>query len=275
MAAPSTARRSGIRPVLIIIMLVDYVIPIQCSNGQAVAWLVLLAAWQINLCPEIIATVPREALAAAFNHSLAGGLLIRAIELIPEDTEVVPPPIVHLIVGFAEHLPHLWVEGCAPLAKRWTPAPAVQPHQLELWKVASRDWIKNDYLMKEIPGPLMLDTTNIVYPYECTDVFRHESLCTVPIQWQASINNWCWNFYRSSCLPLFSAAALCCHRSMLKINLLPRRWDYDTVESSRKKPTVNVWSCVGYQVHFETRWVVLCKSCNFEIIQDAGGVCNC
>jgi len=60
--APSTARRSGIRPVLIIIILIDYLIPIQWSNGQEVTWFVLLAAWRLNLCPWIIATVPRETL---------------------------------------------------------------------------------------------------------------------------------------------------------------------------------------------------------------------
>jgi hypothetical protein len=41
---PSTARCSGIHPVLIIIILIDYDIPIQWSNGQEVAWIVLPAA---------------------------------------------------------------------------------------------------------------------------------------------------------------------------------------------------------------------------------------
>jgi hypothetical protein len=68
-SAPSTARRSRIRPVLIIISIVDYLILIQSSNGQEVAWLVLPAAWWLNLCHEIIATVPRATLAAAFNLS--------------------------------------------------------------------------------------------------------------------------------------------------------------------------------------------------------------
>ena len=35
-AAPSTARRSGICPVVIIIIPVDYLIPIQWSNGEEV-----------------------------------------------------------------------------------------------------------------------------------------------------------------------------------------------------------------------------------------------
>jgi len=71
--APSTTRRSRICPVLIIIILVDYLIPIQWSNGQEDAWLVLPAAWWLNLCPEIIATVAREMLAGAFNLSQAVG----------------------------------------------------------------------------------------------------------------------------------------------------------------------------------------------------------
>jgi hypothetical protein len=103
--APSTAQRSGIRPVLIIIILVDYVISIQWSNGQEVAWLVLPAAWWLNVCPEIIATVPRETLAGAFILPRAGCLRIGAIDLIPKGTGVVPPPILHSVTGFVKHLP--------------------------------------------------------------------------------------------------------------------------------------------------------------------------
>jgi hypothetical protein len=105
--APSTAEPTGIRPVLIIIILGDYLIPIQWSNRQEVAWLVLPAAWWLNLFPEIIATVPRETLAGAFNLSEAGYRRIGAINLLPEATGVVPPPIVHLIAGCFQHLPHL------------------------------------------------------------------------------------------------------------------------------------------------------------------------
>jgi hypothetical protein len=48
--------------------------------------------------------------------------------------------------------------------------------------VASRDWIKKDYILKGIPGSLDLDATNIAYPYESMDVFQDESVDTVPIQ---------------------------------------------------------------------------------------------
>jgi hypothetical protein len=48
--------------------------------------------------------------------------------------------------------------------------------------VASRDWIKKDYITKEVPCPLILDATKIVYPYQSTDVFRDESVDTVLIQ---------------------------------------------------------------------------------------------
>ena len=130
--APSTARRSRIRPVVIIISLIDYLIPIQWSNGQEVAWFVLPAAWRLNLCAEIIATIPRETLTGALNLPRAGCPQIGAIDLIPQGTEVVPPTMVHLVVGFVKHLPHIGGEGSPPLPKRRTPTPAVRPHQLEL-----------------------------------------------------------------------------------------------------------------------------------------------
>jgi len=44
---------------------------------------------------------------------------------------------------------------------------------------------------------------------------------------------------------------------------------------AERKPKVNVLSCVGYRVCFGTRSVVLCKSRDVEIVQDAGGVFNC
>jgi hypothetical protein len=43
--ALSTTWISTIRPVIIIIVLIDYLIPIQQSYGQEVAWLILPAAW--------------------------------------------------------------------------------------------------------------------------------------------------------------------------------------------------------------------------------------
>jgi len=58
------------------------------------------------------------------------------------------------------------------------------------------------------------------------------------------------------------------------MNLHPRREHYDTVERSGRKPRVNVQSCVGDRVHFGTRGVVLCKSLDVEIVQDAGSVFN-
>jgi hypothetical protein len=45
--------------------------------------------------------------------------------------------------------------------------------------VASHDWIKKDYIIKEVPGSLILDAASVVYPCESTDVFRDESLYTV------------------------------------------------------------------------------------------------
>jgi hypothetical protein len=48
-------------------ILMDYLIAIQWSNGHEVTWFVLPTAWLPNLCPEIIATIPRETLTGAFN----------------------------------------------------------------------------------------------------------------------------------------------------------------------------------------------------------------
>jgi hypothetical protein len=89
------------------IILVDYVIPIQWFNGPEIAGFVLPAAWRLNLSPEIIPTVPRETLTGAFNLPPAGCLRITVIDLICEGTGVVPPPIVHLVTGFVKHLPHI------------------------------------------------------------------------------------------------------------------------------------------------------------------------
>jgi len=47
-----------------------------------------------------------------------------------------------------------------------------------------------------------------------------------------------------------------------------------SVEHSGRKPRVKVQSCVGYWVWFGARGVVLCKSRDIEIVQDAGGVFN-
>jgi hypothetical protein len=66
--APSIAWCSGIRPVFIIIIVFDYLILLQWSNCQQVAWLVLRAAWWLILCSKIMSTVPREMLAGAVNH---------------------------------------------------------------------------------------------------------------------------------------------------------------------------------------------------------------
>jgi len=241
--APSTARRSGILPVPIVIILSKYLIPIQWSNGQEVAWFILPAAWRLNYCREIIRIVARDTLNGAFNLPRTGRLRNGAIYLIPESMGVVPPPMVHLVAGFVKHMPHIWAEGSPLLPKRRNPAPAVRAHEVELWKVASRDWIKKDYIKEEVPCPLVLDTANIVYTYESTDVFQDVSQYIVPIQWQASIYNQC----RHLCLshPLSFAAALWWHRCEFKINLHSKHLHYDTVAWSGRKPRGRVESCEG------------------------------
>jgi hypothetical protein len=103
--ACSSARRNGIRKVVIIIIHVDYLIPIQWSIGQQVAWFVLPTAWRHNFSAEIISTVPREILTSAWYLTHSGYLRIRAIDLIPKATGIHPPPIVHLLTGYDKHLP--------------------------------------------------------------------------------------------------------------------------------------------------------------------------
>jgi hypothetical protein len=130
----------------------------------------------------MIATVQSETLTGAFTLPQAASLRIGSIDLIPEGRGVVLPPIVHFVTGFVKHLPHIRAGGSPPLQKRRTPAPGVQPYRLELCKVASREWIKKDYIIQEIPGPVILDTAIILYPYDSMDVFRDEFLYMVPIQ---------------------------------------------------------------------------------------------
>jgi hypothetical protein len=105
--APSTTRSTGCRPGIIIIILVDYLIPIQLSDRPEVAWVQLLTAWRLNHCTEIIPIVPREKLTGVYNLALPGCLRIGAIDLIPEGTGIVPPPIVYLVMGLVKYLPQI------------------------------------------------------------------------------------------------------------------------------------------------------------------------
>jgi len=128
MTAPSTAWRSGIHTVLIIIILMDRLIQIQRSQGQEVALLVLPAAWWLNHCPEVLVTVPRDTHSGAFIHPRAGCLQIGAIDWIPEDTGVLLPANVHVVGRFIKHSTYIWAECCPPVPKRRTPAPVVRSH---------------------------------------------------------------------------------------------------------------------------------------------------
>jgi len=58
--ACSTTRRTGILPVVIINILVDYLISAQWSQSEEVTWFVNPAAWPVNLCPEINAAISTE-----------------------------------------------------------------------------------------------------------------------------------------------------------------------------------------------------------------------
>jgi len=58
------------------------------------------------------------------------------------------------------------------------------------------------------------------------------------------------------------------------MNLLPKRQHYDTVACSGRKPRGNVQGCVGYQLCYGPRGIVICRSSEVEIIRDAAGVFN-
>jgi hypothetical protein len=47
--------------------------------------------------------------------------------------------------------------------------------------VASYDWVKKDYIIKEFACPLILATTNIVYPDEFKVALREKSFYVVPM----------------------------------------------------------------------------------------------
>jgi hypothetical protein len=48
--------------------------------------------------------------------------------------------------------------------------------------VASRDWIKREYIIKGIPCTLLLEAANIVYWYERMDMFQDEPHYNIPIE---------------------------------------------------------------------------------------------
>jgi hypothetical protein len=118
--------------------------------------------------------------------------------------------------------------------------------------------------------PPILDTTNIVRPYVSTDVFQDECIYTLMIEQQAFISNRCQDPY--PILPHSFAAALLCHRCELKLKLQPKHSHYDSVPSGQRQSRGNVQSCVAYWVCVGTRGIVLCKSCDVEIPQDAGSM---
>jgi hypothetical protein len=101
---PSSSGRSVICPVSIIIILIEYLIPIQSSNGQEISWLVLPATWRLNYCPDIIATISRKMIPWVANSSRAGCLPVMAINLISEGTGIVPLSIVQFIPGVVKRL---------------------------------------------------------------------------------------------------------------------------------------------------------------------------
>jgi hypothetical protein len=126
--APPTTQRAVFCPVLIIFILINYLIPMQLFNAQEVAWLVLSAAWRLNLCRELNGRITRETLSGSFNLPRGGCLRSGVINAILEEMGIVSSPIFHLFTGFVKPLPHTWAESCQPLPKKQTPAPAMRPY---------------------------------------------------------------------------------------------------------------------------------------------------
>jgi hypothetical protein len=56
---------------------------------------------------EFVATVLREMFAGVVNLDQACCVQIEATASIPEGMGVVPPPLVHLVMGFVKYLPHI------------------------------------------------------------------------------------------------------------------------------------------------------------------------
>ena len=248
---------------IVIIILVNYLIPIQWSNGQEVAWLVLSAAWLLNLCPQIIAPVLRKTLTGAFNLPQAGYMRIGGIVLIPEGMQVVPPPIVDLVMGCVKHLPHIWAEGNPPLPKRLTPAPAVLPHQLAVWKVVNYERIKKDYIIKEVPALWSLKPQTL-YIRMSPRMYSKMN----PVIWSQS------NDKRRFITDVGMFALAFPIALLLPFGAIAVSWQWiyiqnlrieDIVACSGKKPWGKLQSCVGYWVCFGMRGIILCKSHEVKI----------
>jgi hypothetical protein len=169
--APSTDRHCCIHPVLIHIILVNYLIPIPSSDSQELACLVLPIVLWLNLCTGIITTISRETFGGSYDVPPAGYIWSRANNAIHECMRVVVDPIAHFFTCFANHLRHISADGCPSFLTIGTPAPALGPHQLELQNLASCDCSKKDYIINEVPCLLILDGENNVYSYESMDTF--------------------------------------------------------------------------------------------------------
>jgi len=194
------------------------------------------------------------------------------IDVTTEVMVVVPLLILQMVLGYVNYLPHILVKGCPPLLTRWTPVTLTEAHELALWNAESHDWISTDYIINYVPCPSTFDNTIHVYLYDFMDVLHYGCLYTVLIHWQNLNCNQCRHFCSSSSLPLFIAAALWRHHSELTINQLLWCEECGTVRCRGKAPRLNVQCWVDCTVFFGTPVVVLCKSWDIKIDQDAGGV---
>jgi hypothetical protein len=132
--------------------------------------------------------------------------------------------------------------------------------------VVSRDWIKKDYILKQVPCPLIVDTTKNEYPYQSTDVFFIESPDKFLIKRQGPIYSRCRHL--CPCCPPTFAASLWFQRCEMKINMTPKNYNYNTVACSGRKARRKVReysSCVGNWVYFGRRGIGMCKSRDVEV----------
>jgi hypothetical protein len=91
------------------------------SDSNQVAWRVQCTAWGLIHRHEIIATIPSDMLTSTLSLPQAGGLQIRAIDLILKGMGVFQPSNAHFFPCFVKYLTYISVENHTPLPKMQIP----------------------------------------------------------------------------------------------------------------------------------------------------------
>jgi len=201
-------------------------------------------------------------LTSPVNLPRAGWLRIGAIDLIPEGTGIVPPPILHLVAGLVKHLPHIWAESRPPLPEKANSCSCSAATSAGIVK-SGESWLDQDrFYHKRSPMPS--------HPWcrkHCISVWVHRCVPRwIPIYGADPMTGVDLQPMSAS-LPSSSPFLCCCP-------LVPLLW----VENESTSGTLALWyscsgrkrrwkvqSCVDYRVCFGTRGVVLCKLCDVEI----------